>query len=120
MRGKSGRCSADESETEGRALGRCRRRLGFVAIALVGIEAAALRVRTGRVGGRIIVRCRQGHLFSTIWIPGASLKSVRLGLWRFQRCPVGNHWSLVEPVNPAELSEEELASAREHQDTRIP
>jgi hypothetical protein len=91
-----------------------------VAIALVAVEAGALRWRVGRFGGRIIVRCRQGHLFSTIWIPGASVKSLRLGFWRFQRCPVGDHWSLVKPVNPADLSEQELESAHEHQDSRIP
>jgi len=22
------------------------------------------------IGGRLVVRCRQGHLFTTLWIPG--------------------------------------------------
>jgi len=35
------------------------------------------------------VRCSAGHLFTTIWIPLASLKSVRLGDRRYQRCPAG-------------------------------
>lgn len=26
-----------------------------------------------------IVRCRQGHLLETIWVPLASIKAVRLG-----------------------------------------
>ena len=62
---------------------------------------------------------RRGHLFTTIWIPGA-LKAVRLGWWRFQRCPVGGHWSLVAPVREADLTEDERRVARENRDVRIP
>ena len=124
MRGKGGKRSEGEgregSEGKGREARGRRRRVAFFAVALVGIEAAALRLRVGRIGGRIIVRCREGHLFSTIWIPGASVKSLRLGFWRYQRCPVGDHWSLVTPVNAETLSEEELALAQEHRDTPIP
>jgi hypothetical protein len=68
----------------------------------------------------VIVRCRDGHLFTTIWIPAASVKSLRLGPWRVQRCPVGNHWSLVTPVKRSELSDEELAFAAQHRDARVP
>ena len=50
------------------------------------------------MGGRQLVRCRVGHVFRTIWIPGVSIKSLRLGWWRAQYCPVGRHWSLVSPV----------------------
>ena len=53
-------------------------------------------------------------------MPGASLKSVRLGWWRLQRCPVGNHWSIVAPVKESDLSEEEKLIARENRDVRIP
>jgi hypothetical protein len=69
---------------------------------------------------RTIVRCRRGHLFTTIWIPGGSLKAVRLGPWRLQRCPVGKHWSLVTPVNMAKLSEEDREFALSRRDTRLP
>jgi len=79
-----------------------------------------LKLRGYRVAGDVVVRCREGHLFTTIWIPGASLKSVRLGLWRFQRCPVGKHWSIVTPVKRAELTEEERRTASENRDIRIP
>ncbi len=48
------------------------------------------------------------------------LKSVRLGWWRFQRCPVGKHWSLVTPVKQSELTEEEKRTASENKDIRIP
>jgi hypothetical protein len=72
-----------------------------------------------RFGRNAIVRCRQGHLFSTIWIPGASLKAIRLGPWRFQRCPVGRHWTLVRPVNINALSPEQLQQAESTKDVRI-
>jgi hypothetical protein len=80
----------------------------------------ALRRRGYPFGGDVVVRCRQGHLFTTIWVPLASLKAVRLGWWRFQRCPVGRHWSLVSPVRASELSEEQRLAAAAAKDVRIP
>ena len=71
-------------------------------------------------GGNIIVRCRRGHLFTTLWVPGGSLKAVRLGVARFQYCPVGKHWSLVLPVQESSLSPEDLAAARTRHDISIP
>src|SRR5690242_19029254 len=59
--------------------------------AAVFLEAAALWLRSGQLGPHVLVRCRAGHLFTTIWLPGASMKSLRLGPWRVQRCPVGHH-----------------------------
>jgi len=91
-----------------------------IALAAVGVEAAALRLRGYRVGGNVIVRCREGHLFTTIWVPGASLKSLRLGFWRVQRCPVGRHWSIVAPVREADLSEDERRRAHQVKDLRVP
>jgi hypothetical protein len=79
-----------------------------------------MRARGYRMGRNVVVRCRQGHLYTTIWLPGGSLKSVRFGFWRFQRCPVGRHWSIVTPVREADLTEEETRTAREHRDIRIP
>lgn len=84
------------------------------------IPVAVARARGYRLGGRIVVRCRQGHLFTTVWAPGVSLKSVRLGWWRYQRCPVGRHWSLVSPVRESDLSEEQLHAAREVSDIALP
>lgn len=97
-----------------------RRRVSIIVAGLTLLETAGLWRRTGRLGGNVVVRCRQGHLFTTIWIPMASVKSLRLGWWRFQRCPVGRHWSLVTPVNEAELTEEERRFASEHRDVRLP
>ena len=79
-----------------------------------------MRARGYRTGGNVIVRCRSGHLFTTIWVPGVSLKSVRLLWWRFQRCPVGGHWSIVTPVRESELTEAERRQASERRDIRVP
>lgn len=66
------------------------------------------------------VRCRDGHLFTTIWIPLASLKAIRLGHRRFQYCPVGRHWSTVVPIREASARPEELREAAVVHDLHIP
>jgi hypothetical protein len=66
------------------------------------------------------VRCREGHLFTTIWIPLASVKALRFGRRRFQRCPVGHHWSLVTPLDRTSAGAAELETARAVHDVRIP
>ncbi len=93
--------------------------LAGVTLALLGGTIAARR-RGYKVGGETVVRCRQGHLFTTIWIPGVSVKAVRLGWTRFQRCPVGRHWTIVVPVREVDLSEEERAAAARQHDLRVP
>jgi len=90
-----------------------------VAGNVVGTIVARRRGYSG-MGGNTVVRCRQGHLFTTIWVPGASLKAIRLGWWRVQRCPVGEHWSLVSPVKVTALTEEEKQVASQHRDIRLP
>jgi hypothetical protein len=95
-----------------------RRARIFVAAML--LEVGALWMRSGRFGGNVVARCSQGHLFTTIWIPGASVKAIRLGGRRFQRCPVGHHWSIVKPVRETELTEAERVEAAEHRDVRLP
>ncbi|HEU0194293.1 MAG TPA: hypothetical protein VFQ71_08845 [Gaiellales bacterium] len=97
-----------------------RRRAVVAAGAGVLVEAAALRMRAGRFGGHVPVRCRAGHLYTTIWIPGGSLKALRLGWWRVQRCPVGGHWSLVTPLRRSELSDDEARAAAATRDIGIP
>jgi hypothetical protein len=93
----------------------------ILAVVLFCVVATIVARRRGYpMGGNVIVRCREGHLFTTIWVPGASLKSVRLGWWRFQRCPIGRHWSIVTPVRESDLTDEERLVAREHKDVRIP
>ena len=96
-----------------------KRALHMLAVAVV-VEAGGLWLRTGRLGGHIVVRCRAGHLFTTLWLPAVSIKALRFGPWRVQRCPVGGHWTLVTPVRESGLSSDELASAREHHDVSLP
>ena len=92
----------------------------LVVALLIGSSLYMRRKGLSGVGGETIVRCRDGHLFTTIWVPGASFKSVRLGAMRYQHCPVGNHWTFVLPVNPANLTEPERRFAAEHHDVNIP
>lgn len=93
--------------------------LGSVAVAYAAGTAAAVR-RGYSFGRNVTVRCRQGHLFTTVWIPGASLKALRFGLWRLQWCPVGRHIALVRIVRNADLSAEERESAADHHDAPVP
>jgi hypothetical protein len=92
--------------------------LAVVIVLVVGTFIA--RKRGYSIGGNVVVRCRQGHLFTTIWIPGVSVKAVRLGWFRYQYCPVGRHWSLVKPVREGDLTDEETRLAHEHHDVRVP
>jgi hypothetical protein len=95
------------------------KRAAVAGALVVGTLVARRRGYSG-LGGNTVVRCRAGHLFTTIWVPGASVKSIRLGWWRLQHCPVGRHWTLVSPVKVTELTEEEKRDAAEHRDVRIP
>ena len=89
-------------------------------VAGVGAEALAMWARGYPMGTDVLVRCRRGHLFSTIWLPGISVKALRLVWWRVQRCPVGAHWSIVTPVRHGELSTDERRLAHERKDLRLP
>lgn len=98
-----------------------RKRMWVVAVATVVVEAVVVATRRGRLlDPRTVVRCRQGHLFTTVWVPGVSVKALRLGWWRLQRCPVGRHWSLVTPVREAELTDAERQAAAAQRDLPIP
>jgi len=111
----------DEATGDNGVMPAPRRRQLFVLAAALEVAGTVVARRLGyKVGGNTVVRCRAGHVFTTIWIPGASLKAVRLGWFRFQRCPVGQHWTLVSPVKDADLTESERTSADEHRDVRIP
>jgi len=65
------------------------------------------------------VRCRRGHLFTTIWIPWVSVKAVRLGPRRFQHCPVGHHWTTVARLEPTD-EPAAFEQARTVHDVHIP
>ena len=98
-----------------------RRKVALAIGALAfAIETAVLGSRGYGIGGNVVVRCRRGHLFTTIWIPGGSLKALRLGWVRIQRCPVDGHWGPVTPVRCSELTDEERRSAGQYHDLCIP
>ncbi len=97
----------------------------MVRIVLISAGAIAGVTLIGRrlgynFGANTVVRCRQGHLFTTIWIPGVKLKELDLVVARVQRCPVGRHWSLVVPVRDVDITEEERQFARDHHDIKVP
>jgi hypothetical protein len=98
-----------------------RRLATFAAVVAAYVAATIIATRQGySFGKNAIVRCRRGHLFSTVWIPGASVKSLRLGFWRIQWCPVGRHVDLVRPVKAADLTEAERSFALSHHDAPVP
>jgi hypothetical protein len=90
-----------------------------VGVLIIGTFVQRRRGYSG-LGGNTIVRCSRGHLFTTIWVPGVSFKSVRLGKSRYQHCPVGHHWALVTPLKDSDLNDQERQEAAEHHDVRIP
>lgn len=88
-------------------------------IARMGAAAGQKRGYSG-MGGDTIVRCSRGHLFTTKWIVGSSVKAVRLGYKRYQRCPVCKKWRIVVPVPDDELTIEDRRVAGEHHDMKLP
>jgi hypothetical protein len=83
--------------------------------------AAGRRLGYVGMGGDTVVRCSQGHLFTTKWIVGSSLKAVRLGGFkRYQRCPVCETWRVVVPVKDDDLTDDDRRVAAEHHDTGLP
>jgi hypothetical protein len=92
----------------------------LLVVVLLALTLAAARRRGGPFSGWVIVRCNQGHLFTTMWIPLASFKAIRLGGVRLQRCPVGNHLALVTPVRPEDLTDAQRWQAEQTRDTPIP
>jgi hypothetical protein len=95
--------------------------LALVIFVAVAIRAAQMsRQRRYRFGHDVIVRCRDGHLFTTTWIPMMSVKAIRLGLLRVQRCPVGDHVTTVQLMRDEDLTPAELMEAGRHHDNGVP
>jgi hypothetical protein len=69
---------------------------------------------------RVIVRCSQGGLFSTIPLPLVSLKAIRLGTSRLQRCPIHRKWERVRQVAADTLTDQERRDAAANVDGPIP
>ncbi|HVT69756.1 MAG TPA: hypothetical protein VHF26_18535 [Trebonia sp.] len=105
-----------------KARGKGKRRLAVLAVVVAGYAVGTVvATRRGYSFGKdTLVRCRRGHLFTTVWIPGATVKSLKLGFWRLQWCPVGRHVDLVHPVRGADLTDAERSFALSHHDTPVP
>lgn len=100
-----------------------RKRSRAVAAGVIAAYAVGTIIawRQGYSFGRNVpVRCRRGHLFTTTWIPGASVKALRLGFWRVQWCPVGRHIDFVRLVKDTDLSPAEREFAAAHHDVPVP
>jgi hypothetical protein len=95
-----------------------------LALAIFGVVAFRVgrmsRLQGYRFGRDVIVRCRDGHLFLTTWIPGASFKAIRLGLVRIQYCPVGDHSTSVRLMRDEDLTPAEILAASRHRDNGVP
>lgn len=90
-------------------------------LACYAIGTAVAVGRGYKFGWNVPVRCRAGHLFSTVWIPGATVKSLKIiGPWRAQWCPVGRHFTLVTLLRDADLTDSERAFAAAHHDFPVP
>lgn len=78
------------------------RRVKFATAAAVLVGANAYARRRGyTIPGRTRARCSQGHEFTTLWIVGVSLTSLRLTpLRRVMRCPECRRWRLVRALKP--------------------
>jgi len=91
-----------------------------VTIGVIAGGTLIARLLGYKLGTNVVVRCRQGHVFSTIWIPGVKLKALDLVVARVQHCPVGKHWSLVVPIRERDLTDGEKQFAMQHHDLRVP
>ena len=95
--------------------------LALVIFAAVAIRFARMSNRQGyRFGRDVIVRCRDGHLFLTTWVPMVSFKAIRFGLVRFQYCPVGDHTTAVRLMRDEDLTPAERLEASRHRDNGVP
>ena len=96
----------------------------FAGVVLLTVVFAAWAARRSRpISGsdrRVVVRCRDGHLFTTVWVPFVSFKSLRFGAWRWQRCPVAGHWTFVAPLPDDQLTDSERRLAEHFPDGPIP
>ena len=95
--------------------------LALVILVVVAVRVARMsRAQGYRFGRDVIVRCRDGHLFMTTWIPMASVKAIRLGLVRMQYCPVGDHVTTVRLMRDGDLTPAERIEASRHRDNGVP
>ncbi len=83
---------------------------GFIAFA----AGAVIAHRKGfKRDGEVIARCRDGHLFTTIWVGEFSWHKLDLGWAKIQRCPVDGRLTIVRAVEPGQLTTEEKKAAKQ-------
>lgn len=89
-----------------------------VAVFLAFAAGAVIAHKRGyKDTGNAYARCRRGHLFETVWVPGRTrFRMVHLGWTRIQRCPVGGHLTLVGKVEASTLTSEQKKAARDVHD----
>jgi hypothetical protein len=87
--------------------------LVVAAIIAFGAGAVIAGRRSRAQLGRTPARCRQGHLFTTVWGVKGAHRASDFGWMRIQRCPVGGHLTLVYPVDESTLTREEKKLAKE-------
>jgi hypothetical protein len=92
----------------------------FAAIVLRIGRMSRTQLQGYRFGRDVIVQCRDGHLFMTTWIPMMSFKAIRLGLIRYQYCPVGDHFTAVRLMRDDDLTPAERLEASRHHDSGVP
>ncbi|GIF45852.1 hypothetical protein DFJ67_5287 [Asanoa ferruginea] len=91
-----------------------------VGLTIVGLVFLARRGPAATEKFEVPVRCRDGHVFTTVWVPGISFKAIRLGPLRLQWCPVGEHRTIVTPVPWTRLSDQERWMAAHYHDSGMP
>ena len=95
--------------------------LAVVILAVVAARVARMsRLQGYRFGRDVIVRCRDGHLFVTTWLPMMSFKAIRIGLVRIQHCPVGDHVTAVRLMRAEDLTPAQRLEASRHHDSGVP
>jgi hypothetical protein len=94
--------------------------VAVVLAVAIGFKVVWRRRSPSGRAGRVVVRCREGHLFTTVWVPFVSFKSIRFGAWRWQRCPVADHWTFVAVVPGDQLTDPERRLAEQFSDGPIP
>ena len=92
----------------------------IVGLTIVGLVEMARRGPVDTTPYEVAVRCREGHVFTTIWVPGVSFKAIRLGPLRMQWCPVGEHRTIVTAVPWSRLSDQERWMAAHYRDSSLP
>jgi hypothetical protein len=90
-----------------------------IFVPILVLNALAAR-RGGKTGRDVVVRCSNGHLFTTTWIALVSFTAIRLGNARVQRCPVCERWTRVTRARDSELTDEDRHIAAAHHDVHIP